>query len=144
MYEDLIKGLRVVAKGETDKIFSEAADVIEKLSRLVDAIPHVCECCIGCELEKKNGGCDNAFILSPKRAMQYLIKPQWTPVTERLPEYCRNIIVTDGEYVSMGWLDNYRDRNGTVYITWYAPNSSANESHISHWMPLPEPPKDGE
>lgn len=36
-------------------LVSEAADAIEELSKLADAIPHVCECCVGCELEKKNG-----------------------------------------------------------------------------------------
>lgn len=33
MYDELIEGLRVIAKGETDKIFSEAADAIEELSK---------------------------------------------------------------------------------------------------------------
>ena len=88
--------------------------------------------------------CDIAERLRLIPAADVVERNQWIPVTERLPEYCRNVIVTDGEYVSMGWLDNYRDRNGTVYIIWYAPNSSVNESHISHWMPLPEPPESEE
>lgn len=67
MYDELVKDLRE----NHDKYFArdmQAADAIEGLSKLADAIPHVCECCVGCELEKKNGGCNHAFVLSPKRA----------------------------------------------------------------------------
>lgn len=53
---------------------------IEELSKLADAIPHVCECCIGCEVE--SGGCDRGFVLSPKRAREYLSKRRWIPVME--------------------------------------------------------------
>jgi len=90
-YNELVKALRCCsddnipckscpryAKCTSDRnmtsLFLEAADAIEELSRVAEAIPHRCECCVGCELEKKNGGCDNAFVLSPKRAMQYLSK----------------------------------------------------------------------
>ena len=69
MYEELVKDLRE----NHDKYFArdmQAADAIEELSKLADAIPHVCECCIGCEVE--SGGCDNAFVLSPKRAREYM------------------------------------------------------------------------
>ena len=123
MYEELIKLLKYAAQTEAtnhptwNELMQKAADAIEELT-----------------------------VINERQLLEIAVlsKPRWIPVSERLPEYCRNVIVTDGEYVSMGWLDNYRDRNGTVYITWYAPNSSANENHISHWMPLPEPPTDGE
>lgn len=82
MYKELTAELRLFEtvckhsqKKEIADLSRRAADAIEDLSKLSNAIPHVCECCIGCEMEKKNGGCDNAFILSPKRAIQYLIKP---------------------------------------------------------------------
>lgn len=124
MYEELVKKLREQAdyycchmgiNSPPAMMFIEAADAIEDLSKTLDEEVEI-NTALECNM------------------------PVWIPVTERLPEYCRNVIVTDGEYVSMGWLDNYRDRNGTVYIIWYAPNSSVNESHISHWMPLPKPP----
>ena len=98
-YTELVKELRYCIDGDKEcagckrygqmscevYLMEEAAVAIKELSQAAEAIPHVCECCIGCELEKKNGGCDNAFILSPKRAKEYLSKPRWIPVTERVP-----------------------------------------------------------
>lgn len=114
MYDELIEGLRVIAKGETDKIFSEAADVIEGLSHAVDQMT---------EWRKK----------------------QWIPVTERLPEYMENVLVTDGVFSGMGWRDWY-DHHGTKPREdyWISPNTNVNDLGITHWMPLPQPPKDGE
>ena len=86
MYDELVKRLRGIHPEEYDdewefaydcqRAMNEAADAIEELSKLADAIPHICECCVGCELEKKNWGCNHAFVLSPKRAMEYLSKPK--------------------------------------------------------------------
>ena len=56
-------------------LLTQAADAIEELSKLADAIHHVCECCIGCEVESE--GCDHAFVLSPKRAKEYLSNPRY-------------------------------------------------------------------
>ena len=119
-------------------LIEEAADAIEAMSKLADAIPHVCECCVGCELEKKNGGCDNAFVLSPKRAMQYLIKPLWIPVTDRLPENGAEVLAwseSGFSYVDW-WIDGEWKVNGLV---------DGKYEHATHWMPLPpspEPPKE--
>lgn len=142
-------------------LMNRAADAIEELSKLADAIPHVCECCIGCELEKKNGGCDNAFVISPKRAMQYLIKPRWIPVTERLPD-------ENGKYLTVFTLNTIPPRP-VIEVSCYAKDLYKIDkydfhdkkrkhgfyqydsecgyfemSDISHWMPIPEPPRDGE
>ena len=87
MYEEQIKELRALdikykssVPYEVLDALSEAADAIEELSRVVDAIPRVCECCIGCEVE--TGGCDRGFVLSPKRAREYLNRLRWIPVTK--------------------------------------------------------------
>lgn len=89
MYEELIMSLRICegacnkecvlynsvqVDGDTCQncLCAMAADAIEGLSRVAEAIPHRCECCVGCELEKKNGGCDHAFVLSPERAKAYI------------------------------------------------------------------------
>ena len=115
----------------------EAAYIIEELSELADAIPHVCECCVGCELEKKNGGCDHAFILSPKRAIQYLIKSKWIPITERLPSREGRYITafSNGEVGENVFLI-FRDS----HTKWYY--NSEDTGEVTHWMPLPEPPKE--
>lgn len=70
---------------------------------------------------------------------------KWIPVTERLPEYMENVLITDGVFSGMGWRDWY-DYRGTKPREdyWIAPSTNVNELNITHWMPLPEPPKDGE
>ena len=76
-YDELVRLLKDKAERfdydgwvDTAVVMEKAADAIEELSRVADAIPHVCECCIGCEVE--SGGCDRGFVLSPKRAREYL------------------------------------------------------------------------
>jgi hypothetical protein len=59
--------------------------------------------------------------------------PQWISVNDRLPECGDNYIILKDDGVSpytfaIAWFDR----------TWDFPNSS----EITHWMPLPEPPKE--
>lgn len=70
-------------------------------------------------------------------------KSRWIPITERLPEYMENVLVTDGVFSGMGWRDWY-DHHGTKPREdyWISPNSNVNDLGITHWMPLPEPPKE--
>lgn len=61
-------------------------------------------------------------------------KPKWIPVTERLPEEDAIVILTDHIDVGTGWF------NGKG---WRTPFADIDEYRITHWMPLPEPPKEG-
>ena len=64
---------------------------------------------------------------------------QWIPVTERLPEYDSVVLVTDGEDIGTG----YRYVLGKIGFTgWAVPFADIEEDDVSHWMPLPEPPKE--
>lgn len=150
MHEDIASSLRICAEWCTPDckyysvdgsrcrrdICNDAADAIEELSRVAEAIPHRCECCVGCELEKKNGGCDHAFVLSPKRAMQYLSKPRWIPVTERLPEDRRDVLAYAGvmfPYITVGYYDG---------LWKFSFNNEEISGSVDYWQPLPEPPKE--
>ena len=74
MVEDLVKRLRRYVEIERSEhhgaeLEAEAADAIELLN---SAIPHICECCAGCETEKPGGSCPHGFIPSAKRTQEYI------------------------------------------------------------------------
>ena len=62
-------------------------------------------------------------------------QPKWIPVTERLPEEYENVLVCSGGYVEPGWIGGDR-----VFYT-YDKYESDIIDDVTHWMPLPEPPK---
>jgi hypothetical protein len=69
------------------------------------------------------------------KAAQEQLKPEWVPVSERLPEI--------GQYVQAaikGGVLLYScvlEKNNT----WYGYGYAQPETRITHWMPLPAPPK---
>lgn len=151
MYDELVERLRAVEKmlttanfSEASSLISQAADAIEEPSKLADAIPHVCECCVGCELEKKNGGCNHAFVLSQKRAKEYMSKPRWIPVTERLPEDGKFVLVCndDGKMMiakheteTYEWYYKYTNYDFDIW-------DNEEQGPVRYWIPLPEQPKE--
>ena len=77
-----------------------------------------------------------ASVIPVADAIEKLSKPKWIPVTERLPE--------DGKYVLCFCRANIicvlrRDKDGDWYEN---PAHVYMSSFVTHWMPLPEPPKE--
>lgn len=58
-------------------------------------------------------------------AIEELSKPKWIPVTERLPEERKDVLVAL--------------RRGEIAVDYYQPNRWG-YSDVTHWMPLPTPP----
>ena len=57
---------------------------------------------------------------------------QWIPVTERLPEKMQKVItVSDTGYMDVDYVDKFGVWIGDV----------VRFCKVTHWMPLPEPPK---
>ncbi len=61
--------------------------------------------------------------------------PEWISIKDRLPEPGERVLLSDGTFVAEGYIlfTGKWMRNGI----WVLP------MHPTHWMPLPEPPKEG-
>lgn len=57
----------------------------------------------------------------------------WISVKDRLPEYDEPVFGYDGELADMG-IVNYL--NGEFFDLY------GDDMNVTHWMPLPEPPKE--
>lgn len=66
-------------------------------------------------------------------AIEQLSKPRWIPVTERLPEIRKVVLITDGIDVGTGWMNQG---------WWNTSFADIQRDAVTHWMPLPEPPKE--
>ena len=133
MYKDLINKLRelphllFVQLGEHEDVVYQAADAIEKLDM------------------KLQGA--NAAIAGMQREIERMVidsansKPQWIPMAERLPEEGKFVLVYGDLY------PNKHD-GGVIAVSkrmdWNYWQGFGRERDITHWMPLPEPPKEGE
>lgn len=125
MYEELVKNLRKMQSHEycvlvsidgfpAMQIVKQAADAIEDLSKTLDEEVEI-NTALGCNM------------------------PVWIPVTERLPEESGHylIYVIGGEFKqwSMVTMAYYHKR-------FYYDDMEDNFDQITHWMPLPQPPKE--
>ena len=64
---------------------------------------------------------------------------KWIPVSERLPEDSRGVILcTRSRIVGVGFYD----KNTRSWVQHYSGGGICVD--VTHWMPLPEPPKEGE
>lgn len=67
-------------------------------------------------------------------------KSEWISIEERLPESDTNVlVVTASGSFKIARVNIYK--NGTLVL--WATNDGLGERAITHWMPLPEPPKKG-
>lgn len=134
MYDELVKRLRnrricIQQSGSLDDfpLLKEAADAIEELSAYKKIA-----------LDEHN------------RAAKKAWEHHWISVKERLPELRQNVLVSDGKGSGEGWLDRYDwhdpNREDVVYTSpqprdfWCIPGCEVDEEHVTHWMPLPQPP----
>lgn len=61
--------------------------------------------------------------------------PKWIPVTERLPLLTTPVLVTDGIEVDIAWMYGVPPR-------WITNYTAIDEDKLTHWMPLPQTPKE--
>lgn len=132
MYEELIAKLRDHAEWYNEEIWAMPITIIADLSQAADAIEelskgqkHLAEQVAKWQAEAVKGDCE-AWLSEQD-------KPRWIPVTERLPEKEDEAVIV--------W-----EKQGFALIDWRHDNKWAvldnNFGIATHWMPLPEPPKE--
>lgn len=111
--------------------------------------------CVACErwvYDCGSGHCVDDLMLQAAEALEQM---RWIPVTERLPEIGDTYLVVvkykyDHEkeygydvdvamYCPYDDPDAYIDKRWNTFIDW---NEGQQDLHITHWMPLPQPPKE--
>lgn len=116
-------------------IMREAADRIANQSTHIAALQQEIE-----KLRGQNEQLREAAALVTKESAE-LLERRWIPVEERLPEDRSDVLV----------VAYWHERWG-AYMGWCAPERAAWSVHVgigdrsdiavTHWMPLPEPPKE--
>lgn len=141
MLEELVKRLRelphllfVQLHGHEDVVY-QAANAIEELSKQIKAV----QCVNIGDLECDSNQLCTCMGIVRKRLEEDEKKPRWIPVTERLPEQGKRYLVirydyvTNTPFVDILWHDAHDLWWNRLYKGQYA---------VTHWMPLPEPPKE--
>lgn len=116
MYEELVNTLLYDAGWLEQGMTQTEHDIAEHLKKAADAIE---------ELSKQNEKWEAVV----KTALDFI--PCWVSVEERLPE-------NDGRYL----VCNQPYKAQWVMIQEYWRDSGWSGSSVTHWMPLPEPPKE--
>lgn len=117
--------------GCCDALGLAAADAIEELSKEVDKWKAKYAECFhhSMELFEENQNLQDVF--------RPLHEPRWIPVEEQLPEEDAICILTNGVSNAIG----YRGKVFGFHLIW---TDYLEGSEVTHWMPLPEPPKEEE
>ena len=128
----------------------------EKMIELLTDLDCNAEYCKDCEFTKDIDGCvrrkieiivDHLLANGVTFATDTNVGGKWIPVTERLPEFDLKVLVYGGDRPVMdyGRLKKspcvYTGRIGGLDEGWLTWDESAYIENVTHWMPLPEPPK---
>ena len=135
MYDNLIAALRNVSEYDSGyaKLMHDAADAIEELTR------------------------ENESLAKSVNEASEILQKRWIPVTERLPKkgrylaLCHQTMIGGEPYArilrfdeNLESVDKY-DFDGIKRSGWYYYDDEYGHIEVytvTHWMPLPEPPKE--
>lgn len=124
--EDIIKALRFEASiyvgSSTSIVCAVAADLIEELQR---------------ELEDERYRHDryaDFCVVQGEELSKLKEQQRWIPVTERLPGEDDDVLIMSSGSINMGYYSTYNEY-WVDYINVYY-------NDVTHWMPLPERPKE--
>ena len=135
MYDDLVKKIRHCATDPMHCLsFGEVKDgrcFKRLMTQAADAIEELWKKYLASEVDATN----LTGWLAEERA-----KRLWISVTERLPKYGERVLVFGGFTMYVA----YYDRNRYGGESWHKLNSKSHYCNPTHWMPLPDPPKEEE
>ena len=66
--------------------------------------------------------------------------PEWISTEEKLPDIGRRVLLCAGEFIGEG----FRRDKGDKYLRDGMPLEERIDHAVTHWMPLPQPPKEDE
>lgn len=119
MYEDLINKLRELPHLLFVQL-GEHKDVVYQAADAIEELSRDLDC------------------MNDANIALYGALPKWIPVTERLPDEYVSVLCYCSRNGQYGCGERCKEDNGTIY--WIGLNGMI----PTHWMPLPDPPKDGE
>lgn len=117
-------------------------DVREKLVELMRNAHKKCKAKKTChECEQYGNGADCVYLFMANDLISHGVTVQeWIPVTERMPENLGLYLV-----IETHWLDGSPVRKIAKWntIDWFTADIKSKEitERVTHWMPLPQPPK---
>ncbi len=129
MYEELVNALRK-AEREHKRFYSGATEESTLMHEAADAIE---------ELQEDNAAL-NGTVSNLIGQIAELSKPRWIPVTERMPEEWTIVLTFQPTSDDKGIIQTcvYIGIPGKWRQAW---NHEFLDLPVTHWMPLPEPPK---
>ncbi len=112
----------------------------EKLIELMNEAQKICldSDCYGCAYAAKGNECDYMLIADHLISNGVTVQ-KWIPVSERLPEKYTTVLCVWSRMPKDNFYGFARYQGGD---TWYVHNEGMPK--VTHWMPLPEPPKECE
>lgn len=135
-YSELVKSLRICVNGTTCLGCIKNADGTEYGCKPLGDIELVREAAD--TIEELEAVCKKQEVDLVEMTGELASKPKWIPVTERLPKYGERVLVFGGFTMYVA----YYDKNRYGGESWHKLNSKSHYCNPTHWMPLPEPPKE--
>ena len=74
-------------------------------------------------------------IIEAMEPTEYELARRWIPVSERLPEDFREVLVTNGRTHLLATCSQWAKYDTPLWM------AAGGRCYPTHWMPLPEPPE---
>jgi hypothetical protein len=66
------------------------------------------------------------------------VRPKWISVEDRLPPDGQTVLIWSAGYIYQGWYE----KTSLICGDFYDKDTCLIIENVTHWMPLPEPPKE--